>query len=118
MKRPKQVVVSGFQDLSEGAFSLSYYFPKDGKLCWLSMHATDEAGDPFPITETITFTSDSPISADYDTLLKSVSLAAAADYFWAPESLQFARSQALAVAITAAGGVGIVYVTMQVELER
>jgi hypothetical protein len=98
--------------LSGGAMAESFVLPYNAKLCWVTLHSN------VAITETITITHNSVTGSNYDTVLKTYSMAATSNYFWAPDSspIYLKKGSSIDVAVTNAGGVGAVYLTLFFEI--
>ena len=92
------------QDLSVAALSYTTTIARRFKLEELTIHFSQN------VTETITITRDSGSGANYDTVLVKRSLAAEQDFVFRPQGeCNFLATDALKVACTNAGGVGICY---------
>lgn len=102
------------QDLSAGALSYTSAIGRRFRLEQILIRATDGAGTPVNITETITITLDSKNGADYDVVLRAKSLVAESSFVFQPEGqLNFQSGDEISVACTNANLTGVVNLTIK-----
>ncbi len=98
------------QDLTSGALSYTTSIGRQFKLNEITFHAS------VAITETITITLNSAKGANYDTVLRKITLTSGQDYVYRPQGEPtFQAGDEITIAVTNANTTGIMYVKIKAE---
>lgn len=94
------------QDLSAGALNYTTNFAAKTKVLQVLFHASTT------ISETVNISFNSTTSANYDTVVKSVTLSSESNVAWLPDNFVLLSGDEVTITCTNGGGSGTVYVTV------